>query len=71
MTLQEQYELLEKTIRNYNPSADFAQIRAAFEYADKCHIAVTLGDPHEVHMAGEHLLVLGGTKNGLPFLLTA
>ena len=37
MTIQEQYELLEKTVRGYNPSADFAQIRAAFEYADKCH----------------------------------
>ena len=37
MTIQEQYELLEKTVRGYNPSADFAQIRAAFDYADKCH----------------------------------
>ena len=31
MTIQEQYELLERAGRGYNPSADFAQIRAAFE----------------------------------------
>ena len=37
MTIQEQYELLEKTIRGYNPAADFDHIRSAFEYADRCH----------------------------------
>ena len=37
MTIQEQYELLEKTVRAYNPGADLPQIRAAFEYAEKCH----------------------------------
>ena len=37
MTVQEQYGLLEKTIRGYNPAADFDHIRAAFEYADRCH----------------------------------
>ena len=35
MTVKEQYELLEKTVRAYNPSADFGHIRAAFEYADR------------------------------------
>ena len=37
MTVQEQYELLEKTVRGYNPAADFDHIRSAFEYADRCH----------------------------------
>ena len=37
MTIQEQYENLEKTVRSYNPSADFARIRAAFEFAQKAH----------------------------------
>ena len=51
MTLQEQYELLEKTIRNYNPAADFAQIRAAFEYAEKCHEGQKRksGEPYIIH----------------------
>ena len=51
MTLQEQYDLLEKTIRTYNPSADFAQIRAAFEYADKCHEGQKRksGEPYIIH----------------------
>ena len=33
MTIQEQYENLEKTVRGYNPAADFDQIRAAFAEA--------------------------------------
>ena len=37
MTIYEQYEQLEAVIRKYNPSADFETIRAAFEFADKCH----------------------------------
>ncbi len=37
MTIQEQYELLEKTVRGYNPAADIAQIRAAFEFANEAH----------------------------------
>ena len=51
MTLQEQYELLEKTIRNYNPAADFAQIRVAFEYAGKCHEGQKRksGEPYIIH----------------------
>ena len=36
-TLEERYEHLEKTIHGYNISADFAQIRAAFEYARDHH----------------------------------
>ena len=37
MTVLEQYEKLERTVREYNPSADFAQIRAAFDYANEAH----------------------------------
>jgi len=51
MTLQEQYDLLEKTIRSYNPAADFKQIRAAFEYADRCHEGQKRksGEPYIIH----------------------
>ena len=51
MTLQEQYDLLEKTIRSYNAAADFDQIRAAFEYADKCHDGQKRksGEPYIIH----------------------
>ena len=51
MTIQEQYENLEKTIRMYNPAADFAQIRAAFEYADQCHDGQKRksGEPYIIH----------------------
>ena len=44
MTIQEQYELLEKTVRGYNPAADIAQIRAAFEFANAC-IDCSIGTP--------------------------
>ena len=37
MTIQEQYENLEKTVRGYNPAADFQHIRAAFEFAAEAH----------------------------------
>ncbi|MDY3985173.1 RelA/SpoT family protein [Dysosmobacter sp.] len=51
MTIQEQYDLLEKTVRGYNPAADFAQIRAAFDYADKCHEGQKRksGEPYIIH----------------------
>ena len=51
MTIQEQYELLEKTVRGYNPAADFAQIRAAFEFADKAHDGQKRksGEPYIIH----------------------
>ncbi|MGM9662732.1 MAG: RelA/SpoT family protein [Oscillospiraceae bacterium] len=35
--VQQQYEKLEQTVRQYNPAADFAQIRAAFLFAQKAH----------------------------------
>ena len=37
MTPQEMFERLDQTIHTYNPGANFAQIRAAFEYADNAH----------------------------------
>ena len=51
MTIQEQYDLLEKTIRGYNPAADFAGIRAAFEFADKAHEGQKRksGEPYIIH----------------------
>ena len=36
-TVEQRYQHLEKTIRGYNISADFQQIRAAFEYAQSHH----------------------------------
>ena len=51
MTVQEQYELLEKTVRGYNPAADFDHIRSAFEYADRCHDGQKRksGEPYIIH----------------------
>nr|WP_325205451.1 bifunctional (p)ppGpp synthetase/guanosine-3',5'-bis(diphosphate) 3'-pyrophosphohydrolase [uncultured Oscillibacter sp.] len=51
MTIQEQYELLEKTVRGYNPAADFQHIRSAFEYADRCHEGQKRksGEPYIIH----------------------
>ena len=51
MTVLEQYEKLERTVREYNPSADFAQIRAAFDYADAAHGSQRRksGEPYITH----------------------
>ena len=51
MTVLEQFELLEKTIRGYKPAADFEQIRAAFEVADKAHGGQKRksGEPYIIH----------------------
>ena len=51
MTVLEQYELLEKTIKSYNSAADFAQIRAAFDVADKAHGGQKRksGEPYIIH----------------------
>ena len=51
MTLEEQYELLEKTIRGYNPAADFKGIRAAYEYAERAHADQKRksGEPYIIH----------------------
>ena len=34
---EQRYRKLEDTVRHYNPSANFQQIRAAFEFAAKAH----------------------------------
>jgi len=51
VTLQDQWELLEKTIRSYNPAADFGQIRAAFELAERAHEGQKRksGEPYIIH----------------------
>ena len=51
MTVDEQYERLEKTIRSYNPSADFEMIRAAFEIAREAHQNQKRksGEPYIIH----------------------
>ena len=35
--MEERYLKLEQTVRSYNPSANFEQIRAAFEFAVAAH----------------------------------
>ena len=51
MTILEQYDNLEKTVRSYNPAADFAQIRAAFEFAQEAHKDQKRksGEPYIIH----------------------
>ena len=51
MTIQEQYENLEKTVRGYNPTADFQHIRAAFEFAAEAHKDQKRksGEPYIIH----------------------
>lgn len=51
MTIQEQYAQLVETVRGYNPSADFARIQAAFEYAEKSHADQRRksGEPYIIH----------------------
>jgi len=35
--MEQRYQRLEETIREYNPSANFAQIRAAYDFANRAH----------------------------------
>ena len=51
VTVEERYEHLEKTIRGYNISADFDQIKAAYEYAREHHGAQLRkdGSPYITH----------------------
>ena len=37
MSIDQQYQKLEDTIRSYNPGADFARIRASYEFARAHH----------------------------------
>ena len=51
MTVQEQYEQLEDTIRTYNPSANFERIHDAFLFADMAHRGQKRksGEPYIIH----------------------
>jgi guanosine-3',5'-bis(diphosphate) 3'-pyrophosphohydrolase len=51
MTIEEQYELLEKTVLGYNPGADIPQIRAAFAFAEEAHRDQKRksGEPYIIH----------------------
>ena len=51
MTIYEQYDQLETTIRKYNPSADFEKIRAAFDMANDAHKDQKRksGEPYIIH----------------------
>ena len=51
MTIQEQYDHLEATVRGYNPAADFAQIRSAYEFAQQAHEGQRRksGEPYIIH----------------------
>ena len=51
MTVFEQYERLEKTVREYNPGADLEQIRAAFDFAEQAHQGQKRksGEPYIIH----------------------
>ena len=37
MTIDEQFEKLENTVREYNPGADFKRIRESYEFAKQHH----------------------------------
>ncbi|MBQ9618047.1 MAG: hypothetical protein IJR48_06740, partial [Oscillibacter sp.] len=37
LSVEEQYERLEKTVRDYNPQADFGLIRGAYQFAEEKH----------------------------------
>ena len=51
LSIHEQYMHLEETVRSYNPSADFAQIRAAAELAERAHEGQRRksGEPYIIH----------------------
>jgi GTP pyrophosphokinase len=51
MTIQEQYDILEDTVRAYNPGADFDRIQRAFAYAQKHHEGQKRksGEPYIIH----------------------
>ena len=46
MTPQEMYDHLVETVKSYNPSAGFDQIRAAYEYAAAHHAEAQQTDVH-------------------------
>ncbi len=67
MTIQEQYENLEKPCADTIPSADFAQIRAAFEFAEKAHEGQKRksGEPYIIHPLAVAQIVAEELRTGL------
>jgi len=51
ISIQEQYEQLERTVLSYNPGADIPKIREAFVFADRCHQNQRRksGEPYIIH----------------------
>jgi GTP pyrophosphokinase len=51
VTIEQQYQHLEDTIRAYSPAADFVRIRAAFDFANEMHRGQKRksGEPYIIH----------------------
>ncbi|MBQ7682715.1 MAG: bifunctional (p)ppGpp synthetase/guanosine-3',5'-bis(diphosphate) 3'-pyrophosphohydrolase [Oscillibacter sp.] len=51
LSVEEQYERLEKTVRDYNPQADFDLIRGAYRFAEEKHRGQfrKSGEPYIIH----------------------
>ena len=49
--IEEQYARLVKTVRNYNPAADFIHIESAYHFAKRCHEGQRRksGEPYIIH----------------------
>ena len=67
MTIQEQYENLEKTVRGYNPAADFQHIRAAFEFAAEAHKDQKRksGEPYIIHPLAVAQIIAEEQRHGV------
>ena len=49
--IEDQYAHLVKTVRNYNPAADFIHIESAYHFAKRCHEGQRRksGEPYIIH----------------------
>ena len=49
--IEDQYAHLVKTVRNYNPAADFIHIESAYHFAKRCHEGQRRksGEPYNIH----------------------
>ena len=61
MTIEERYLQLEETIRSYNPGANFALIRSAYEFAANAHEGQLRkdGTPYVTHPLSVAMIVAG------------
>ena len=61
MTIEERYLQLEETIRSYNPGANFALIRSAYEFAANAHEGQLRkdGSPYVTHPLSVAMIVAG------------